>query len=388
MDKSATRPRIPTCFISYSWDSNSHKTWVRNLAAKLQDHGVATTLDQWDVRPGSDFIHYMERSIRESEFVLLICTPPFREKSDDRRGGVGYEGSIITAELFSRTHNETKFVPILRTGDEITALPSYLRSRACIDFRNAASLNESFEELLRHLHNQPKYKKPPLGSPPSFTTLEPANVQRKRQRPEEKGSETAEFSRNVFLNTSFDRERLPLLKAQVFTVIGCGFVPRCALEIADSSSTRLDRLFALMASSKYAIHDITPYLQTGSSIPTLNMPFELGIWLGLQRTDRRVRRALILEDNKYQSLRYLSDLAGFDVQPHGNDDSNVIGIVRQWLATESDKVLPASQMMQKQYKTFTEELPMICRVAKLSEEELSFHDYTSLVSSWLSQAWG
>jgi hypothetical protein len=83
---------------------------------------VATALDQWDVRPGSDFIHYMESAIRESEFVLLICTPSFREKSDQRKGGVGYESSIIMSELFSRTHSQTKFVPILRAVDESSVL--------------------------------------------------------------------------------------------------------------------------------------------------------------------------------------------------------------------------------------------------------------------------
>ncbi len=160
----------PTCFISYSWDSEPHRIWVRSLAERLQSSGVKTYLDQWDVQPGADLTRYMEASIRESEFVLLICTPSFAEKANAGLGGVGYEKLIVTGEIFGRVSPETKFVPLLRAGDGRTALPSYLRSKVFIDFRRDHDFARGFELLLRHLHRAPESQRPPLGPKPPFTT--------------------------------------------------------------------------------------------------------------------------------------------------------------------------------------------------------------------------
>lgn len=72
----------PRCFISYSWESDPHKDWVRYLSEQLQVNGVFVHLDQWDIALGDDLPHYMESSIRDSDFVLLVCTPEFAQKAD------------------------------------------------------------------------------------------------------------------------------------------------------------------------------------------------------------------------------------------------------------------------------------------------------------------
>ena len=47
----------PRCFISYSWDSDSHKDWVRKLAEHLQSSGVDVYLingmftQEWTFQP-------------------------------------------------------------------------------------------------------------------------------------------------------------------------------------------------------------------------------------------------------------------------------------------------------------------------------------------------
>ena len=63
--------RNPKVFISYSWDSESHRAWVRALGARLRSDGVDVTLDQWHVGPGDQLPEFMERAIRENDFVLL-----------------------------------------------------------------------------------------------------------------------------------------------------------------------------------------------------------------------------------------------------------------------------------------------------------------------------
>lgn len=159
----------PKCFISYSWDSLDHQEWVRKLASRLIENGVSTSLDQWDVKPGQDMTTFMEYSIRESDFVFLICTTEYAIKANDAKGGVGYEKNIITGETFSATVDATKFIPILRNGNVIEALPSFLKSKMYIDFRNDNEFDIQFENLLRNIYETPKFPKPELGNKPDFS---------------------------------------------------------------------------------------------------------------------------------------------------------------------------------------------------------------------------
>lgn len=55
-------------FISYSWDDDSHKEWVRNLATRLRKDGVDVTLDQWHIVPGDQIPSFMEQAVRESNY--------------------------------------------------------------------------------------------------------------------------------------------------------------------------------------------------------------------------------------------------------------------------------------------------------------------------------
>jgi hypothetical protein len=118
----------------------------------------------------------METCVRESDFVLLICTPKFYQKANNGQGGVGYEKNIVTGEIFEGTSSSKKFVPILRKGSPIDSLPSYLKSRIFIDFRNNSRFALNIDELIRHLHQSPKYQRPPLGDKPNLSE------ERKKQR--------------------------------------------------------------------------------------------------------------------------------------------------------------------------------------------------------------
>lgn len=60
-------------FVSYSWETDAHKDWVRRFATRLRKHGVAIVLDVWNLRLGDDLFLFMERSMTEAKYVLLIC---------------------------------------------------------------------------------------------------------------------------------------------------------------------------------------------------------------------------------------------------------------------------------------------------------------------------
>ncbi|MBS1702944.1 MAG: toll/interleukin-1 receptor domain-containing protein [Armatimonadetes bacterium] len=68
----------PTVFLSYSWDSDSHRQWVLGLAQRLEDHGIKVILDKSDAKLTDQVPHFMERAVEDSDFVLVICTPNYR----------------------------------------------------------------------------------------------------------------------------------------------------------------------------------------------------------------------------------------------------------------------------------------------------------------------
>ena len=126
--------------------------------------GVDATLDQWNVAPGDQLPQFMEKSIRENSYVVIVCTPNYRAKSNDRKGGVGYEGDIMTAEVFAGA-NHRKFIPVLRRGDLTTAMPTWLSGKYGIDLRGEPHSDEKYRDLLNTLHKV-REQAPPVGTMP------------------------------------------------------------------------------------------------------------------------------------------------------------------------------------------------------------------------------
>jgi len=156
----------PKTFVSYSWDGPTHKKWVKDLATRLRGDGVDVTLDQWKVVPGDQLPTFMETAIRENSHVLIICTPNYREKSDQRKGGVGYEGDIMTAEVLTQ-RNDRKFIAALRSGTWDTAMPSWLKGKYSINLCGNPYSEEEYHDLLITLHNK-REPAPPLGKTPEL----------------------------------------------------------------------------------------------------------------------------------------------------------------------------------------------------------------------------
>lgn len=158
----------PTAFISYSWEDEEHKKWVKSLATKLRENGVDVKLDQWEVVPGDQLPSFMEKSIREINYVLIICTPKYKKKSDHREGGVGYEGDIITGEVF-QSQNHRKFIPILRKGNWKESSPSWISGKYYIDLSELANVESNFKDLITTILNI-RETAPPIGQYQSPTS--------------------------------------------------------------------------------------------------------------------------------------------------------------------------------------------------------------------------
>lgn len=164
----------PKVFISYSHDSQAHKEWTMNFAVRLRNSGVDAILDQWELQPGDDIPHFMERNLASADRVLMVCTEPYVAKANLGAGGVGYEKMIVTADLM-RSIKSNKVIPIIRqNGGRI--VPTFLSSKYFIDF-SGNDVEYAYDELVRTLVGAPLFQKPPISNemfkPVSQTPVEP-----------------------------------------------------------------------------------------------------------------------------------------------------------------------------------------------------------------------
>jgi hypothetical protein len=151
----------PKAFISYAWESEEAKIWVKELATELRNVGIDAKLDQWEIFPGDQMPHFMENSVRENDYVLIICTPKYKTKSENRIGGVGYEGDIMTAEVLQNS-NHRKFIPILKSGTKETSIPSWLQGKYYVDLSNKTHYENNYSDLTTTLLND-RETAPKLG---------------------------------------------------------------------------------------------------------------------------------------------------------------------------------------------------------------------------------
>lgn len=162
-------------FISYSWGNNEHQDWIVNLGKRLMADTVDVVLDRWSLKDGHDIHSFMEEMVKSKDIfrVLIVCDKKYKEKADDREGGVGTETQIISPNLYSNEKQE-KFIPIVveRDEDGKAILPIYLSSRKYIDFSQEEDFEDSYEELLRNILESPSIPKPKLGTKPPAYIIE------------------------------------------------------------------------------------------------------------------------------------------------------------------------------------------------------------------------
>jgi hypothetical protein len=192
----------------------------------------------------------------------------------------------------------------------------------------------------------------------------------------------------VFLNCPFDVEYWPIFEAIVFGVLHCGFIPRCALEEADSGNFRLSKIQAIIRGSEYTIHDLSRVeLSTDTRLPRFNMPFELGLDIGCRvYGSRQVQRkkCLILDSDPHRYKTFLSDISGQDIQSHQNSPAKAINVVRHWLRTVSKREsIPGPIVINERFARFTNDLPALCDKSGLNRNDLQFVEYVALAEAWL-----
>jgi hypothetical protein len=157
-------------FISYSHDSPEHSERVLALSNRLRALGVDAELDRYHVRPLQGWPHWCEEQLRPdvSSFVLVICTPTYRARVENRVGadegrGVYWEGAILYNYLYNAKGN-SRFIPVLVDDAPEEAIPLPLDGHTRYRIRAFELADPGFEAIYRELTGQPEMVKPALGS--------------------------------------------------------------------------------------------------------------------------------------------------------------------------------------------------------------------------------
>ena len=190
----------PSVFVSYSHDSDDHMAWVLQLATRLRHNGVDTILDRWNLALGQDVAAFIERGLSKSNRVLCVCSEIYVRKANTKQGGVGYEKSIMTAEIMANL-NTTWVIPVVRNNLARDLIPIFLGGSLYIDFRDDRKYEEKYEELLRSLLDEPALPVPPIGNNPFKVIREFSNHRfmpsiEKYLSPSPRGRVTFDYSNN------------------------------------------------------------------------------------------------------------------------------------------------------------------------------------------------
>lgn len=151
----------PTVFISYSHDSKEHQDRVLELSNNLRSEGIDCSLDQYEDSPPEGWPKWMDRQVKNSDFVLVICTKTYynRVMGDDDKGlGIKWESTLIYQQLYNAGSNNIKFIPVIFEDGLFENIPEPLQGATYYNVDDP----EEFDKLYWRLRGV-KTKKPELG---------------------------------------------------------------------------------------------------------------------------------------------------------------------------------------------------------------------------------
>ena len=198
--------------------------------------------------------------------------------------------------------------------------------------------------------------------------------------------------RDVFVNCPFDALYRDLFDATVFAILRSGFVARSALEVDDAGVNRFDKICAIIGECRFSVHDISrTELSAGTNLPRFNMPLELGLFLGAKKfggAKHRSKCCIVFDREAHRYQKFISDIAGQDIHQHGNEPETLIAELATWLrGLKISSVAPGGTKIAKEYHEFRQNaLPHILEDRQLEEAEMTFGDFTAILTAYFPDA--
>ena len=116
----------------------------------------------------------------------------------------------------------------------------------------------------------------------------------------------------------------------------------------------------------------------------------MGIFLGAKHFgdgDHKSKRCLLFDVEQYRFQKFISDLAGMDIEAHAGNPRRMASKTRDWLATVSRrKTISSTAVMLKSYDLFVEGPPEMAASLGFDAESLAYPDYERFVVAWVKQS--
>jgi hypothetical protein len=128
-------------------------------------------------------------------------------------------------------------------------------------------------------------------------------------------------------------------------------------------------------------------LDETAKLPRFNMPLELGICIGaieFGTKKQRDNKYLVIESDRFRFKQFISDISGQDIRNHNDSATDAIKVVRNWLSSKTSETIPSASKVISEYEKFNDDLPELCTENQWTPEELTFDEYSTLVTSWLT----
>lgn len=154
----------PKVFISYCQESVEFSDKVLEFSNRLRDEGIDAILDQYEESPKEGWPRWMENSIRDSQFVLVVCTQEYLNRLSGKVAkGVGrgakWESNIIYQHLYNDDTLNERFIPIAFQRADLDFIPVPLQGTTHYDISNPTR----YERLYWRLRGVSLAQKPELG---------------------------------------------------------------------------------------------------------------------------------------------------------------------------------------------------------------------------------
>ena len=144
----------PTVFISYCQQPAAVKDWVARLGGLLEKEGFDPKIDTEDNTQGQAIPDWIREAAKNSDFVLLICTPEYQAKDKQGKGYLWDELQITQARWKNRGREHGVF-PLVRShnGRAEEVVPAFIKDRDIVhwDFTLDAQFESQFTKLVETL---------------------------------------------------------------------------------------------------------------------------------------------------------------------------------------------------------------------------------------------
>jgi hypothetical protein len=168
---------------------------------------------------------------------------------------------------------------------------------------------------------------------------------------------------DAFLNVPYDARYEDLYLAFLAGLCGFGLTPRATLEIP-GGERRLERIIRLVRRCRYSFHDLSRVEldRRPPATPRFNMPFELGLAVGLARLQAASHKFFVFEAMRHRLAKSLSDMNGTDPHVHGGNPRRLLNELANALVRERPR--PTVQQLERIYRDLKLAAPVIRRTLR------------------------